>query len=133
MHQEKPVIEGIARQLHMYITAIQQLVLLLDKENRLLLFDGSALDILRNQPHQEVKHALFSRVETLARIVTRTLQHGSPDDIETIKNTLLPLDSFRRSLRLNSALLEACMERQERRLQRIMEMIERERGEAPCR
>ena len=74
---------------------------------------------------------MAARVETLARIVTRTLQAGPEEDVIAIRATLVPIESFRRSLRLNSALLEVCIERQERRTRRIMKLIEDVESESP--
>ncbi len=117
-------VEGIERHLEMYLETTRKLTTLLDQENQMLLFEASESKVLSDEKRQQEKQALYARVETLARIVTRTLQSGSEEDVNAIRAALVPIETFRRSLRLNSALIEVCIERQERRMQRIMELIE---------
>jgi hypothetical protein len=130
--QQDDKVEGIARQLALYLQAMQQLSAILDRENQLLLFERGEVEVLRDHARQEAKHALYARVETLARIVTRTLQYGSRKEALMIRDALRPLDSFRRTLRLNSALLEVCMERQQKRFKRIMDTIQWQDVGASC-
>ncbi len=117
-------VEGIERHLEMYLETTRKLTTLLDQENQMLLFEASESKVLSDEKRQQEKQALYARVETLARIVTRTLQSGSEEDVNAIRAALVPIETFRRSLRLNSALIEVCIERQERRMQRIMKLIE---------
>ena len=124
MNEEPDAVEGIERHLALYLDTTHQLTALLDEENHLLMFESGEAQVLNDQARQVTKQAYFVRVETLARIVTRTLERGSPMDIEAIRDALMPIENFRRSLRLNSVLLEVCIERQERRMRRIMRMIE---------
>lgn len=117
-------VAGIEQHLALYLEATAKLTLILDQENQLLLFESGEAKVLRDSGRQEEKQALYARVETLARIVTRTLQSGVENDVAAIRAALVPIESFRRSLRLNSVLLEVCIERQERRMQRIMRLID---------
>ena len=126
MSQEPDVVEGIERHLALYLETTRKLTAILDQENQLLLFESGENQVLRDVERQEAKQALYARVETLARIVTRTLQIGSEEDVAAIRTALMPIENFRRSLRLNSVLLEVCIERQERRMHRIMRMIDAE-------
>ena len=124
MNTSSSSVEGIERHLEMYLEAARNLTALLDEENHLLLFEDGESKVLNNLERQKEKQALYARIETLAHIVTQTLQNGSDDDVTTIRTALDPIESFRRSLRLNSALLEVCIERQERRMQRVMKLID---------
>lgn len=124
MGEQANVVQGIGRHLALYLEATRKLTVILDHENQLLLFESGEAEVLRDAKRQASKHALYTRVETLARIVTRTLEVGSPEEVAMIRDALQPAEGFRRSLRLNSALLEVCIERQERRMRRIMRMIE---------
>ena len=124
MNNEPEVVEGIERHLSMYLDAMRQLTALLDTENQLLLFESGEGRVLGDEPAQANKQALYVRVETLARIVTRTMQSGSEEDIAIIQQAQVPIETFRRSLRLNSVLLGVCIERQERRMRRIMRSID---------
>lgn len=126
------VVEGIATHLALYLRAVEQLTALLNRENTLLLYAAGEIEVLRNHAAQEAKHALYARVETLARILTQTLKHGAPEDAATIRGALGPLTMFRRSLRLNSVLLEIGMQRRSRRLARIMEAVASQEA-TPCR
>lgn len=117
-------VEQIAGHLEGYLQMTGRLTALLDEENQLLLFETGELKILEDKKRQQEKQALYAQVETLARIVTHTIQSGRAEDVEAIRSVMLPLESFRRSLRLNSALLEVNIERQERRLRRITTLIE---------
>lgn len=122
--QEDKVVQGIAVQLTMYVDAIRKLTAILDQENTLLMFEENETQVLRNALRQELKQTLYKRVDNLARIVTRTLEVGTHEEIRLINRELKPLDNFRRSLRLNTVLLEMTMERQQRRMQRIIEAID---------
>lgn len=122
--QEDKVVQGIAVQLTMYVDAIRKLTTILDQENTLLMFEENETQVLRNALRQELKQTLYKRVDNLARIVTRTLEVGTHEEIRLINRELKPLDNFRRSLRLNTVLLEMTMERQQRRMQRIIEAID---------
>jgi len=124
MSEQPNVVEGIGRHLALYLETTRKLTTILDHENQMLLFEAGEAQILRDAARQTAKQALYSRVETLARNVTRTLEVGSEEEVAAIRDALQPVESFRRSLRLNSALLEVCIERQERRMRRIMRMIE---------
>jgi hypothetical protein len=124
MRDESNVVEGIDRHLELYLETTRKLTAILDHENQMLLFEEGETQVLRDGAKQAAKQALYARVETLARIVTRTLEVGNPAEVSKIRDALLPVEGFRRSLRLNSALLEVCIERQERRMRRIMRMIE---------
>lgn len=124
MTRAEDSVEGIARHLEMYLEATRALTVLLDEENHLLLFEDGEPKVLHDTQRQERKQVLYGRIETLARIVTQTLQSGNEGDIASIRSALEPIESFRRSLRLNSALLEVCIERQERRLKRVMQLID---------
>ena len=118
------VVEGIEHHLERYLTATRSLTAALDQENQLLMFESGEMEILQDAGRQHTKQALYARVETLGRIVVHTLQTGSAEDVATIRASSMPIENFRRSLRLNSVLLEVCMERQERRMARIMQCIE---------
>lgn len=122
--QQDSVVQGIAVQLRMYVDAIRKLTTILDQENSLLMFEENETQVLRNALRQELKQTLYKRVDNLARIVTRTLEVGSHEEIRLINRELKPLDEFRRTLRLNTVLLEMTMERQQRRMQRIIEAID---------
>jgi predicted DNA-binding ribbon-helix-helix protein len=124
MSDEIDSVEGIERHLELYLETTLKLTALLDQENHLLLFEDGESKVLSDEKRQQEKQALYARVETLARIVTRTLQTGSEQDVEAIRTALVPIEGFRRSLRLNSALLEVCIERQERRMRRVMKLID---------
>lgn len=124
MSEGANVVQGIGRHLALYVETTRKLTTILDHENQLLLFESGEAEVLRDAKRQATKQSLYARVETLARIVTRTLEVGSEEEITMIRNALQPVEGFRRSLRLNSALLEVCIERQERRMRRIMRMIE---------
>lgn len=124
MAEQSNVVEGIAKHLALYLETTRKLTAILDHENQMLLFEAGEAQILRDATRQAAKQALYTRVETLARIVTRTLEVGTEEEVAIIRDALQPVESFRRSLRLNSALLEVCIERQERRMRRIMRMIE---------
>lgn len=124
MNTNKEVVHGVAIQVAMYLEALEKLTLLLDQENALLMFEESESQVLRNEQRQKVKDALYKRIDSLARIVTRTLQVGSHEEIRTISRITLPVETFRRSLRLNTVLLEMTIERQQRRMQRIISAIE---------
>jgi len=117
-------VEGIERHLELYLETTKKLTAILDQENHLLLFESGESKVLNDEKRQEEKQALFGRVETLARIVTRTLEAGRESDVIAIRAAYAPIEGFRRSLRLNSALLEVSIERQERRMKRIMKLIE---------
>lgn len=124
MSEDIDSVEGIERHLELYLETTRKLTKMLDEENHLLLFEAGEEKVLEDVKRQEEKQALYGRVETLARIVTRTIQTGNEDDVNAIREAMLPIENFRRSLRLNSALLEVCIERQERRMRRIMKLIE---------
>lgn len=117
-------VEGIAHHLEMYLETTRALTTLLDEENHLLLFEDGESKVLNDAERQKAKQALYVEVETLARVVTLTLQTGSEEDVTAIRAALVPIEGFRRSLRLNSALLEVCIERQERRMRRVMKLID---------
>lgn len=123
--KEKDVVQGIVVQLAMYLESIIKLTAILDQENMQLLFEETEANALRNDGRQEAKQALFARVETLARIVTRTLKEGTSEDVQYIRAATQPVERFRRSLKLNSVLLELSIERNARRMERIMDVIER--------
>lgn len=118
------VVQGIAIQVEMYLEALEKLSAFLDQENVLLMFEENEAQVLRNEQRQRVKDALYKRIDSLARIVTRTLEVGSHEEIRTISRITRPVETFRRSLRLNTVLLEMAMERQQRRMQRIISAIE---------
>lgn len=122
--KDDSVVQGIAVQLRMYVDAIRKLTVILDQENALLMFEENEAQVLRNALRQELKQTLYKRVDNLARIVTRTLEVGSHEEIRLINRELKPLDDFRRTLRLNTVLLEITLERQQRRMQRIIEAID---------
>lgn len=124
MGEASRVVEGIERHLALYLETTHKLTVMLDHENQQLLFESGEAQILRDTARQEAKQALYNRVETLARIVSRTLEVGTAEEIAAIRTALEPVEGFRRSLRLNSALLEVCIERQERRMERIMQVID---------
>ena len=131
MHASSDNVESIEQHLERYLDASSRLTALLDEENHLLLFEDGESKVLNNADRQQEKQTLYARIETLARIVTQTLQTGSEEDINAIRGALVPMENFRRSLRLNSALLEVCIERQERRMQRVMKMIDSTEKELP--
>jgi len=118
------VVEGITRQLGMYLDCARQLTAMLDQENQLLLFEHTETLALRDSAHQDMKHTLYKRVETLARIVTRSIEAGDSDALEVLQEAIEPIEDFKRSLRLNSVMLEVSMDRQERRMRKLMEMVE---------
>jgi hypothetical protein len=124
MTNETNSVEGIAHHLEMYLETTRALTTLLDEENHLLLFEDGESKVLNDAERQKAKQALYVEVETLARVVTSTLQAGSEEDVTAIRAALGPIEGFRRSLRLNSALLEVCIERQERRMRRVMKLID---------
>lgn len=127
-------VEGIERHLELYLETTKKLTALLDQENQMLLLESGESKVLNDDKRQEEKQSLYGRVETLARIVTRTLETGREKDVAAIRAALKPIEGFRRSLRLNSALLEVTIERQEQRMQRIMKLIEETETEgALCR
>lgn len=121
---EGDVVEGIARQLAMYIDCARQLTAMLDQENQLLLFEHTETLALRDTARQQHKVTLYRRVETLARIVTRSIESEDTDAIDMLQDAIEPIEDFKRSLKLNSVLLEVSMERQERRIRHLMEMVE---------
>ena len=131
MNSSSDNVESIDQHLERYLDASSKLTALLDEENHLLLFEDGESKVLNNADRQQEKQTLYVRIETLARIVTQTLQTGSEEDIEAIRGALVPMENFRRSLRLNSALLEVCIERQERRMQRVMKVIDSTENELP--
>lgn len=124
MFETQDSVEGIERHLELYLETTKKLTAILDQENHMLLFESGESKVLNDEKRQEEKQALFGRVETLARIVTRTLETGRERDVIAIRASHAPIEGFRRSLRLNSALLEVTIERQERRMKRIMKLIE---------
>jgi len=118
-------VEGIERHLALYLDTARQLTAILDQENQLLLFEAGEAQVLGDEARQAAKRALYVRIETLARIVARTMEVGSDEEVTVIRAALAPIEHFRRSLRLNSVLLDVCIERQERRMQRVLRMIEK--------
>ncbi|OYW14254.1 MAG: hypothetical protein B7X02_00445 [Rhodospirillales bacterium 12-54-5] len=118
------VVEGIATQLAMYLDCARQLTAMLDQENQLLLFEHTEGLALRDVARQQLKHSLYKRVETLARIVTRCIDAGDDAAIDTLQEAIEPIEDFKRSLKLNSVLLEVSMERQERRMRHLITLVE---------
>lgn len=124
MDEELDSIAGMTQHLERYLETTVELTAMLDEENRLLLFEEGEARVLSDDARQKQKQGLYARVETLASIVTRTLESGKEEDVFAVQAALVPIENFRRSLRLNSALLEVCIERQERRMRRVMKLIE---------
>ncbi len=102
---------------------MQELTAILDHENAMMLFEGGEHIILRDTARQETKHALYAKFETMARVIIGIAKSGGITDRAIAHEVAAPIVAFRRSLRINTLLLETYLERQEARLEGILALI----------
>lgn len=105
---------------------------ILDQENGMMLFEGREHLILRDTARQELKHKLYAKFESLARIIINTARTGGISDRSVAHEVAEPVNAFRRALRINTLLLETYLERQEARLEGILSLIAEQPESLAC-